>query len=173
MKVATPAVSQEEEDEAAAAADPTATVDGMPVVGAGPCQVSVSSTPAGSTVVVDGKVVGPSPIQLAGPCQRRKVDVVHPRYKLASQWVNLVEGKPGKVEVTMTRPTHKLTVTTIPSGATISIGGRRAGTSPTIVQLMGFSGLSIRIEKTGYKPVTSKIYSKKPDDKLSVRLSRW
>jgi hypothetical protein len=167
------AITDEAADEAEAAADPTKTIDGVPVVGAGPCQLSVSSTPAGSTVVVDGKVVGPSPIQLAGPCLRRKVDVVHPRYKRASEWVNLVEGKPGEVEVTMTRPTHRLTVTTVPAGATISIGGRRAGTSPTVIQLMGFSRLSITAEKTGYKPVTSKVYSKRPNDKLSLRLSRW
>lgn len=160
-------------EDAEGAADPTALVDGVPLVGHGPCRVKISSTPAGSTVLVDGKVIGPSPILLAGPCQQRKVEVVHPRYKRAIESVTLVEGKPGSVEVTMSRPTHRLTVTTVPAGATVSIAGRRAGTSPTIVQLMGFSNLPITIEKTGYKPVSTRFYSKRADDKLNVKLSRW
>ncbi|HEY5937829.1 MAG TPA: PEGA domain-containing protein [Kofleriaceae bacterium] len=169
-----PAAPQNDHTEdAEGAADPTATVDGVPLVGKGPCQLKISSTPAGSMVIVDGKSIGPSPIQLAGPCQRVKVDIKHPRYQLASEWVTLVEGTPGSVEVTMSRPTHRLKVVTVPAGATVSIGGRRAGTSPTMVQLMGFSNLPITIEKTGYKPVITKIYSKRADDKLNVKLSRW
>ena len=148
------------------------TESGVPIVGTGPCQLTVNSTPAGSTVVVDGKVAGPSPIHLAGPCARRKVEVVHPRYKHAAQLVSLVEGTPKTVDLTLVRPTHKVTITTVPSGATVSIGGRRAGTSPTIVQLMGFSNLKLQITKPGYKPVTTRFYSKKSEDRLSVRLTR-
>jgi len=70
------------------------------------------------------------------------------------------------------RPAHTLLVTSNPSGATVSIAGRRAGTTPTKVPLMGFSGLEVKIEKNGFETVSKRIYSKVPDDKLSVTLKR-
>lgn len=152
--------------------DPTETIGDVPVVGDGPCLLTITSTPAGSTVLVDGRTVGPSPITVAGPCIRRKVDVTHPRYKLGTQWVNLVASKPSSVDLRLVRPTHSLHITTFPIGATISIGGRRAGTSPAVVQVMGFSGVTVKVEKPGFKPVSTKVYSKQPKDKLFVRLTR-
>ena len=79
-------------------------------------------------------------------------------------------GKPESLEVSLVRPTHALTVVTTPPGATISIEGRRAGTSPTVVKIMGFHGVKVTIEKPGYKTVTQRVYSKKAQDRLSIRL---
>ena len=79
---------------------------------------------------------------------------------------------PGVLDVTLIRPTHKLSVKTDPEGATISIGGRRAGTSPTVVQVMGFSGIDVTVSKPGYLPVTRRVYSKQANDSLVVPLKR-
>jgi len=54
----------------------------------------------------------------------------------------------------------------------VYIAGRRAGTTPTKVSLMGFSGIEVKVEKAGFEPVTKKLYSKKPEDSLSVPLKR-
>jgi len=54
-------------------------VSGTPVVGKGPCRMMVVTTPAGSTVQLDGQAVGPSPITIDGPCQRRQLGVAHAR----------------------------------------------------------------------------------------------
>jgi len=70
------------------------------------------------------------------------------------------------------RPTHDLMIETSPLGATISIAGRRAGTSPTMVELMGFSTSRAHDHQAGYAPVTKRVYSKKTGDKLFVRLVR-
>jgi hypothetical protein len=86
--------------------------------------------------------------------------------------VTLARDKPSAVDIRLTRPTHAIAITTFPIGATISIGGRRAGTSPTTVQVMGYSNLTIKVEKAGWKPVTTKVYSKELKDKLFVRLAR-
>ncbi|MDB4959157.1 MAG: hypothetical protein JWO36_6726 [Myxococcales bacterium] len=147
-------------------------VGGMPVVGKGPCRMTIMTTPAGSTVQLDGLAVGPSPITVDGPCQRRQLAVAHARYQGATQWVTPTPGKAASVEVVLQRPTHSLMIETAPLGATISIGGRRAGTSPTMVELMGFSSIAITITKPGYAPITKRIYSKQPSDKLFVRLVR-
>jgi len=123
-------------------------------------------------VQLDGQTIGPSPVSYAGPCTKRRVDLEHPRYKAEQRWVTLTPDKPNSLDVTLVRPTHILTVITNPPGAIVSIGGRRAGTTPTRVSLMGFSGLEVKIEKNGFETVTKRIYSKVPQEKMSVTLKR-
>ena len=161
----TPGSSGEASDASSGAA-----AGGSPVVGSGPCRVTISSTPAGSNVKVDGEKLGVSPMTVEGPCKPRKVEVSHPRYAPVTRVVTPAEGKAESVEITLVRPTHTLSIVTSPPGATISIEGRRAGTSPAVVQIMGFNGVKVTIEKSGYKTVTQRFYSKVPQDRLSVRL---
>ncbi len=143
-----------------------------PLVGDGPCRVDVTSTPAGARVSVDGAAMGPSPLSVSIPCKRVKVELAHPRYKAASQWAEPTQGKPATVDSSLVRPTHRLSVTSVPSGATVSIGGRRAGTTPTVIELMGFSGIQVTVTKTGFETVTTKVYSKVPEDRLAVSLRK-
>ncbi len=152
--------------------EPGGDPDAPPVVGSGPCRVTVNSSPAGSIVSIDDQQIGPSPITIAGPCTKRKVDVKHPRYALGTKWVSLSEGKPANVDLALARPTHSVTVTSTPSGATVSIAGRRAGTTPTQVKVMGFTGVTLTVEKKGFKTVTQKLYSKLDGERLGVVLVR-
>jgi hypothetical protein len=157
---------------ARAEVDEPGEVGGTPSVGSGPCKLVVTSTPAGSMVALDGERAGPTPIAIAGPCQRRRVEISHPRYQTATRAVELAEDKPATLDVTLPRPLHKLMIDTTPPGATVSIGGRRAGTSPTLVEVMGFTSIAITIAKPGYLDVTRNVYSKVPNDHLSVLLLR-
>lgn len=141
-----------------------------PVVGNGPCRVTVTSSPAGSIVTLDDQAYGPSPITIDGPCAKRRVDIKHPRYALGTKWVTLEAGKPSTVDVALARPTHTVTVTSTPSGATVSIAGRPAGTTPTAVKVMGFTGVTLTFEKRGFKTATEKLYSKVDNDRVSVKL---
>jgi hypothetical protein len=158
-----------DEEEAAAIAEQD---PGQPVVGEGPCRVDVKSTPAGTMVQVDGQTIGPSPITIAGPCAKRRIDLVHPRYKTEMRWVEPTADTPAALDVMLVRPTHSLLVTSQPSGATVLISGRRAGTTPTRIPLMGFTVLEVKVEKKGFDAVTRKIYSKKADDRLAVPLAK-
>jgi hypothetical protein len=88
------------------------------------------------------------------------------------RWVTLAAEKPGALDVTLTRPTHVITVVTTPPGATVYISGRRAGTTPTKVSLMGFTGLDLKVEKNGFEPMSKRVYSKSSDDKVSFTLKR-
>jgi len=151
-------------------AAPTPEGPTVPSAGDGPCKVEVSTNPAGAMVQLDGRTVGPSPIVLAGPCTRSRIDLVHPRYKAEQRWVTLEEGKPASLDVTLVRPTHALQVITKPAGAQVSIAGRPAGTSPTLVKLMGFTTIEVKLTRLGYEPVTRRIYTKTPLTQLVVPL---
>jgi hypothetical protein len=144
-----------------------------PVVGEGPCKVTVASTPAGSIVALDGKSMGPSPLTIGASCEQHKLDIAHARYQGTSKTVTLTEGKPENVDVTLQRPTHTVTVTSTPSGATIFIDGRSAGTTPTKLSVLGFVTIKLEIKKTGYQPTTTKLYSRYPQDSVAVRLTKW
>jgi hypothetical protein len=147
--------------------------EGAPVVGSGPCKVAVHTTPAGSIVKLDGKSVGPSPLTVAASCGKHKLDIDHPRYAAQSKLVTLTAGKVEDLDVTLSRPTHLVSVTSNPSGAQVFINGRSAGTTPTKLNVLGFVTLNLEFKKTGYQPAATKLYSKRPQDNVSVRLTKW
>jgi hypothetical protein len=140
------------------------------IIGKGPCKIAISATPAGSMISVDGEPVGPSPLTVAGPCTKRRIEVSHPRYAHSERFIT--PRPEDTLDVTLVRPTHDLFVETQPSGAVVSIDGHRAGTSPTMVKVMGFSTLTLKIEKPGFKPQTTQVYSKAAVDRRSIKLSR-
>lgn len=150
--------------------DPDPAGEGPVVVGDGPCKLEVTTSPAGTSVALDGRAIGASPLTVASTCDRHKIDLAHPRYKAEQKLVALEEGKPTTLDVTLVRPTHNMKIVTSPSGAEVFIGGRRAGTSPTMVQINGFSGIDVRIERVGFKPSSKRVYSKSPNDKLFFSL---
>jgi hypothetical protein len=140
------------------------------VVGRGPCKVAVSTTPAGSMISFDGEQLGPSPLTVAGPCTRRRIDIAHPRYAPAQRFIT--PKAEDAVDVTLMRPTHNLFIESQPAGAIVSIDGHRAGTTPTMVKVMGFTTVDIAISKPGWKATTKKLYSKTAADRLSIKLGR-
>jgi hypothetical protein len=150
-----------------------ATGDGPPLVGGGPCKAVIRTTPAGSIIRIDDTKVGPSPLTLATTCGKRKIDVVHPRYALGTRVVTLAEGKTESIDVTLSRPQHILTITSQPPGAQVFLDGRPAGSTPTKLNVLGFVNLKLEIKKTGYAPENIRHYSKRPDDKVTARLTKW
>jgi hypothetical protein len=124
-------------------------------------------------VQLDDNTVGPSPLTVATSCEKHKLGISHPRYQAATKLVTLAEGKPQEVDVMLSRPTHFVTVTSTPSGAQIFIDGRSAGTTPSKVSVLGFTTLTLEFKKLGYQPASAKLYSKVPQDKVTVRLRKW
>ena len=147
--------------------------DGPPMIGDGPCKLTIATTPAGSTISLDGKALAPSPLTIATTCDKHQVQIEHVRYETTTRTVTLDEAKPGTLDVSLNRPTHAVSMTSLPPGATIFIDGRRAGTTPTVVNVIGFQKLKLEFKKTGYLPQNTTLYSKVPQDKVSVRLGKW
>ena len=144
-----------------------------PVVGAGPCKLTVHTTPAGSMVVINGDTAGPSPITVSGPCDERRVEISHPRYQSVTRAVTPSPEKPQVIDVTLVRPTHTVMVMTTPPGANVAIDGRSAGTSPTAIKVLGFTSVELTITKTGFQPHTMRLYSRIAQDRVAVKLVGW
>src|SRR5207302_5338399 len=81
----------------------TPEVGGTPVVGSGPCRLTVTTTPAGSTIAIDGQDIGPTPITIDGPCDRKQLAITHARYQTVTRPLALVTGKPQTLDVMLQR----------------------------------------------------------------------
>jgi hypothetical protein len=152
--------------------DGEAVSGGTPIVGSGPCRFTVATTPAGSMIRFDDQALGPSPLTIDGSCDKHKVEASHARYQSLTRWVTLVADKPQQLDLSLPRPVHAVTVTSFPPGAELSIDGHRAGTTPAVVQVMGFASVHLTFTKPGFKSVTRRIYSKLPQDRVFVKLLR-
>jgi hypothetical protein len=164
--------------EADALADPLPEDDGeavsggTPIVGSGPCRFTVATTPAGSMIRFDDQALGPSPLTIDGTCDKHKIEASHARYQNLTRWVTLAADKPQELDLSLPRPVHAVTVTSFPPGAELSIDGHRAGTTPAVVQMMGFATVHLTFTKPGFQSVTKKVYSKLPQDRVFVKLLR-
>lgn len=116
--------------------------------------------------------MGPSPITIEGTCDKHKIDVSHVRYQSVSRSVTLAADKPQTFDISLPRPIHAVTVTSFPPGAELSIDGHRAGTTPTVVQMMGFATVNLTFTKQGFQSVTKKVYSKIAQDRVFVKLMK-
>jgi hypothetical protein len=130
------------------------------------------TTPAGSIVRLDDQPMGPSPLSIDATCEKHRVDISHARYQTVTRWVTLAADKPTELDVNLPRPIHAVTVTSFPPGAELSIDGRRAGTTPTVVQMMGFATVNLTFSKAGFQSVTKKVYSKLAQDHVFVKLMK-
>jgi hypothetical protein len=150
-----------------------AVAGGTPVAGSGPCRFTVATTPAGSLVRVDDQAMGPSPITIESTCEKHKVEVSHVRYQSVSRSVTLAANNPPPpLDISLPRPIHTVTVTSFPPGAELSIDGHRAGTTPTVLQMMGFAMVNLTFTKQGFQTVTKKVYSKLAQDRVFVKLMK-
>ena len=152
--------------------DATESASGAPVVGSGPCRFTVATTPAGSAVRFDDQPMGASPLTIQGSCDKHKLDIAHIRYQSVTKWVTLAPDKAQQLEISLARPVHAVTVTSFPPGAELSIDGRRAGTTPATIQMMGFATVSLTLTKPGFQTVTKKVYSKVAQDRVFVKLMK-
>lgn len=158
--------------EAATDEDGAPAAGGGSVVGSGPCRFIVATTPAGAVVRMDEQPMGPSPITIQGSCDKHKVDVAHVRYQSVTRWVTLSADKSQELDISLPRPIHAVSVTSSPPGAELSIDGRRAGTTPTVIQVAGFAIVNLTFTKPGFQTVTRKVYSKVAQDRVSVKLAK-
>jgi len=135
-----------------ASTQPTENQPESKAVVAGPCQLTVTTKPEGAYVKIDSEPVGEAPVTVSGPCARRRIEADAPRWAAESKWV-VVEAT-SSFEVVLARPRHQIRVMSTPSDSTVLVNGSKAGTTPTTVDIPGWTYVTIEIERAGY--VTAK-----------------
>lgn len=88
------------------------------------------------------------------------------RYVNANVTVTPSPEKPKPVTVTLARVTMTVKVSSAPAGATISLGRKSLGVTPTTVKLPAFETSTIKITKPGFTPQTQTLTPKQ--NNLSV-----
>ena len=115
------------------------------------------TTPSGAEVLVDGKVVGKTPLERSDiRAGERKVALRHPYYEaVAERGRRFDDGRVVQIERRLVRGRGALTVTTDPMGAWVEIGGARlAERTPINMKQMPAGEVRLTLGAPGYRPLS-------------------
>ena len=162
-------------DAAAAPAVPDPPLPDSPdLIDPGPsdCAIQVKVNKDEATVYADNKRVGMAPFSGVVPCSTTSITIRRARYEKITSAVALVSGETADLDLTLVRPTFKIQVSSSPSGATVTIGGRRVGTTPLTTSIRGFDKTTVKISKKGYKSYSKRIYPRSKSIGMRATLQR-
>ncbi len=152
---------------AGSAADSTA-----PPAGAGGCSFDVTSTPTRAEILLDKGVIGTTPTKLTLPCDvEHRLAFRKQRYLTTERKYTPTEaGKP--LRVNLARPTYLVKVSSTPPGATVLVGGRSLGVTPTTIRIPINETSTLTFKKEGFTSVTQKVTPKQNNQSVSASLKR-
>ncbi len=137
------------------------------------CTVKVTTNPSGAEIALDkSSVVGTSPATITLPCGvATKLYIRKARYGSTVRTVT-ASAEGDKLAVRIPAPTFQIKVTSSPSGATITIGHRVVGITPTSVRVAAFATTRIMVSKDGYVTDIEKIAPRQNNAAHHVTLRR-
>ena len=118
--------------------------------------LTVTTTPPGATVVVDGAEVGKSPVRVELAAGVHKVSAKLAGRKAAEHQVTLVAGKDASAALALAAEAIAFKVDSVPSGATLFVGGQKAGTTPFSSGIVPGEYV-LALELPGYKRYETKV----------------
>ena len=124
------------------------------------CAVDVTSSPTGAEVAIDKtNVLGTTPVTIELPCGvETKLYVRKAKYNGTIKSFT-ASAENTKLLVRLAPPMIQVKVTSMPPGATITVGGKVVGITPSTIKLPA-QGASITLSKDGFIPDTQKIAPK-------------
>ena len=76
------------------------------------------------------------------------------------------------IKIALARTTFTVKVTSTPPGATVTLGGKALGTTPTTIKVPAFEPSTLKIAKDGYAPEMSKVTPKNNASAVTVTLKK-
>jgi len=137
------------------------------------CKVTVDTSPTDADVGIDGgDALGKSPGPFELPCGAEvKLSIKKARYYATTKVVTpTADG--AKVSVKLARAMFTVKVSSTPPGATITVGGRTLGITPTMIKLPAFEAASITLSKPGYTADAEKFTAKANNAAYHVTLKK-
>jgi hypothetical protein len=121
------------------------------------CGVEVASTPPGADVIVDKTVLGQTPNTFQLPCGT-EVKLLVKKSKFIGVTKSVTPGPDtAPIKVTLAAAVFSVKVTSTPAGATITVGGKQMGVTPTTIKIPAFASSTITLTKDGFQPDTQKL----------------
>ena len=157
---ATPAVGSAGSGSAAVAIEPPKPPPPPPDKQEGQCQVEVKSDPSGAQVAIDKDTLGATPGTFNLPCDAEVKLKIYKKGYFGQIKTVTPTADGAKVDVALAAATFTVKVTSAPAGATITVGGKPMGVTPTSIKLPAFSASTIVLSKDGFTPDTQKVTPK-------------
>jgi hypothetical protein len=166
-----PAPTDDIEMDVKAAVPPETAKEPEPVVDT-ECTVTIQSVPPQAELSIGTEVKGPTPQTMTLPCGTAvKVTLKKQRYQTTTRDVKpKANAKP--IRIALARTTFTVKVSSSPPGATVTLGGKTLGMTPTTVKVPAFEASTLKIAKDGYAPAMQKVTPKNNSSAVSVTLKR-
>ncbi len=120
-------------------------------------RVQITSIPSGAKVYVNSSYKGMTPLSLSLPPGMYTIKVSKQGYKNYETTLILSAGEHKAISVTLTPAFGHVTVTSTPSGASVYIDGKYAGTTPLENYKLSTGEHTVKVEKEGYETYTTKV----------------
>ncbi|MEA3179399.1 MAG: hypothetical protein QOI59_2922 [Gammaproteobacteria bacterium] len=122
--------------------------------------LQITAIPAGAHVAVDGAESGVAPTVVDAPSGVRQVRISAPGLKTWESSIVLRAGEALNVgPITLGQPDATLTLTSVPSGAEVTIGGTHRGRTPLEVELPAGFQHDLVINLPGYASWTQPVFA--------------
>ena len=122
--------------------------------------LQISTIPAGAHVIVDEVDSGAAPAVVDAPSGVRQIRISAPNLKTWESSVVLKAGEALNVgPITLGQPDAHLTLTSVPSGAEVTIGGVHRGRTPIEVDLPAGIQHELVVNSPGYAPWSRPIFA--------------
>jgi hypothetical protein len=143
-----------------------------PVPVQGECLVEITSVPPGAEVLSGETVIWTTPASLSLPCDvETKLGFRKERYANTTKKFTPSADKP-RLKVTLGKSTFSVKVSSTPAGATVTVGGKPVGVTPTTVKLPAFEASTLNIAKDGFATEVQKITPKQNNSTVHATLKR-
>lgn len=120
--------------------------------------LQISSAPDNAKVVIDGKEMGKTPFREQVEEGRHTVQLHRPGYFSATRIVNVKKGTPAVLSnIKLEEKTGSIRIVSNPAGAGVYINGSSYGNTPLVLNNQKPGAYSIRLEKEGFDPVSTKV----------------
>ncbi len=132
--------------------------------------VSISTSPAGADVLVDNSVIGITPIQAEILQGQHEIRLQMPGFKAVTLFRTIEPGQDFSLDEIQLEPVDaRLRVSSVPSGASIRIGGKYFGLTPQTVEIAANTEQQLHLSKAGYL-ISEQGLELAPDEERSINI---
>lgn len=134
-----------------------------------PGNLVMSSQPVGAEVILDGKGVGKTPLEIKNIEEgEHRLKLELPNYYAYEQKVFINSGQSTQLNAQLKIRLGFMDIASQPHGASVNLNGRFYGKSPVRVDKVEPGRMEVEITAPGYRPF-KEVFSVKPNDTILIR----